>query len=120
MEQMELWDFAVKLSSFPMDSKIVNGFPHSYRGYYEDLAFDLNELDENGNKNEIVTVKEFIDVVEDCFDKHFEGWKGGEYLMKHDTPIWNAHYGSSGEMIVDLIDIDGVIKVVTKEDNRLY
>jgi hypothetical protein len=46
--------------------------PHSYRGYYEDLAFEPA-------KN--ITVGEMLDCAKGALGKTYEGYKGGEYKM---------------------------------------
>ena len=60
------------------DSHLVH--PHSYRGYYSDLAFEFDL----GTS----TVGEMLPVVRDCLDREFMGYKGGEYFMDRDTPLW--------------------------------
>lgn len=67
--------------------------PHSYRGYYSDLAFE--------ESNRIISSKEFIEVLEECIDKNFEGYKGSDFKMNKDTPLWKAEYGDFGESIID-------------------
>lgn len=32
----------------------------------------------------------------------FTGYKGGDFTMTGDTPLWRASYGDTGEAIMDL------------------
>lgn len=61
--------------------------PHSYRGYYQDLAFETIDDD--------VTVAEFREVAEDALGKEFTGWKGGQFTMGPQTPLWQAERGTT-------------------------
>ena len=75
------------------ESKIVPmGFnnPHSYRGYYEDLAFEPAEN---------VTVGEMLKCAKEALGQTFSGYKGGDYTMKKYTTVWLANYGDTGEGI---------------------
>jgi mono/diheme cytochrome c family protein len=65
--------------------------PHSYRGYYHDLAFELA-----GD----VTVGEMLGAAESAMGATFQGWKGGDYTMKEYTEIWLVtRAGNCGESI---------------------
>jgi hypothetical protein len=61
--------------------------PHSYRGYYEDLAF---------SECRGVSVAEMLATASACVGRTFTGYKGGEYMMYGDTRVWIAPYGESG------------------------
>lgn len=61
--------------------------PHSYRGYYEDLAFEPAEN---------VTVGEMLAAAEYALGETFTGYKGGEYVMGEHTDCWLANYGDGG------------------------
>lgn len=80
--------------------------PHSYRGYYSDLAFEPAS-----------GFRKASELLSDCLSalgKTFEGWKGGDFLMKEDTPVWIACEGCCGKKIVRL-GPDGTIE--TAEDD---
>ncbi len=67
--------------------------PHSYRGYYEDLAF--------GAAKSRVTAAEFLAMCENALGKEYQGYKGGEFVMGADTPLWRSEYGyASGTAII--------------------
>jgi hypothetical protein len=79
--------------------------PHSYRGYYSDLAFELRE----GRRP-------VYGLLEDCrnsMGKTFEGYKGGDYDMGAQTPVWVANYGSCGLKLISITP-DG--EMITMED----
>ena len=68
--------------------------PHSYRGNYADLAFTPN-----GNW----TVKDLFNSLTSIKGTEFTGWKGGEYLMDNDTPIWISNVGECwGIAVIDV------------------
>jgi len=77
--------------------------PYSYRGYYSDLCFSRSDQE--------ITVKDFIGTAKDCLDKTFQGYKGGDYVMAKDTPLWVAEYGSCGDAIIGIkpLSSDNVI-----------
>ena len=61
--------------------KLPTGFahPHSYRGYYEELAFEVRRD---------ITVGEVLAAAEFALGKTFQGWKGGDYTMSEYTTCW--------------------------------
>lgn len=62
------------------------GAPHSYRGYYEDVAFDPAEN---------VTVGSMLEHAKSALGKTFCGWKGGDYKMEEYTSCWIAEHGDT-------------------------
>ena len=66
----------------------------SYRGYYSDLAFEPGDR--------CVTVKELLERANEANGDTFTGYKGGDFVMGDDTPLWAAPYGSTGLAIVDI------------------
>ena len=66
--------------------------PHSYRGYYSDLAFSQS--------NQTVTAEAFLAELSESLGKPFEGYKGGDYVMAIGTPLWVASYGCTGPAIM--------------------
>lgn len=81
--------------------------PHSYRGYYSDLA--LEPADRN------TTVGELLEALRGALDRTFQGYKGGDHLMDSRTPLWCAHYGCTGLAIMGIEDRGGVAVVITKD-----
>jgi len=90
----------------------VGGYPHnpdSYRGYYSDLAFSNNDT--------AITAGEFLDVATACLGKTFYGYKGGDFVMRGDTPLWMAEYGTTlySRAIMGMVDSDNKLILITKE-----
>jgi hypothetical protein len=62
----------------------------SWRGAYEELAICYKEGDS-------VTAESFLKELKEANGKTFHGWKGGEYEMDLDTPLWIANSGHSSD-----------------------
>lgn len=58
----------------------------SWRGIYSELAITY------GYK-EVAVVIDFLTQLKQSIDKVFNGWKGGDFKMNKDTPIWVANPG---------------------------
>lgn len=84
--------------------------PHSYRGYYSDLALEKT--------SDTVTVASLRREADGALGNTFEGYKGGDFTMSERTPLWNAYYGSCGSAIVDAAISDGKLVLSTKEIGR--
>ena len=84
-----LQDLIEFLESQPADKVVRFGFgsPMSYRGYYEDLAFDPAEN---------VTIGSMLAHAKSALGQTFQGYKGGDYTMHEYTDCWIAEYGRSG------------------------
>lgn len=77
----------------------------SYRGYYSDLALGYQEYVD-------VYVKDVLASLKEALGKTYQGYKGGEFLMDEDTPVWVGTYGHAWDTgIVDVVR-DGVITVL--------
>ena len=72
--------------------------PHSYRGYYSDLAFE-QDPGKISSKALLATCKKLV-------GKVFVGYKGGEYKMTLTTPLWvvnwGANWGACGRPLIAL------------------
>lgn len=93
--QMTLGSLIYELEKMrPTD--LIEGFgsPHSYRGYYSDLAFERADAP--------ILVSDALTICRKCMGEVFEGYKGGEFQMGRKTPIWFASYGSCGTRIMSL------------------
>lgn len=79
----------------------------SYRGYYEQLAVGFSH--EEGN-----TVRKFLDECRAAVGKVFTGYKGGDYVMRENTPIWVSNYSeTSNTVVVGVEDGEGVTILTT-------
>ena len=93
--QMTLGKMIAALEKMPSDSGVINlSRPHSYRGYYCDLAFELGE----GKRPAWGLLAE----CKSAIGKGFEGYKGGNFTMKESTPVWIAEYGCCGVKLIAL------------------
>lgn len=111
----------------------------SWRGYYAELAiqtesyghYNTDEVEihsEYGDyykKKDIgkkdPTVKEWIKVLKEAVGKTFEGYKGGEFYMSKNTPVWLDEYGHSsfpGVFFVDVREEPDKVYLVTKEQEK--
>ena len=83
----------------------------SYRGYYEDLSFDLDGQ---------TTVEETLSVIEDYLGGQFyEGYKGGEYYAHYNTLVWVSPYGDCSGVGVTGIELVGDKVFLTTVDTKL-
>lgn len=70
------------------------GEADSYRGYYADLA--LAHVADKG------TAAELLATLKAALNNTFTGYKGGDFVMDANTPLWAAGYGDCGPAIVDM------------------
>ncbi|MCO2577536.1 hypothetical protein FA322_08720 [Pseudomonas aeruginosa] len=89
---MNLGTLIDELSKLPARRKVEYGFskPMSYRGYYDELAFEPARD---------VTIGSMLKNAKSAVGKTFTGYKGGQFKMTADTPVHLAHYGSTGDPI---------------------
>lgn len=98
---MNLGEIIEKLEKRDPKLIVPNGFshPHSYRGYYWDLAF---EPDRN------TTVGEMLEAARSAVGTTYQGWKGGDFTMDVYSDCWLSMEGEcSGDslsaMLLDYI-----------------
>lgn len=100
--QMTLGGIIDLLQKMPEDFELEGfGNPHSYRGYYCDLAFEKIEG--------TVNASDAIRICKEAMGEVFTGYKGGDYMMGRLTPIWVADYGCCGEKIMGFDDCGRLI-----------
>jgi hypothetical protein len=59
-------------------------------------------------------VGDFLATLNDAVGKRFTGYKGGEYIMDADTPLWVANNGETGgTAVVDVRDDTSTIRLIT-------
>ncbi len=104
--QMTLGSLIDRLEAMPPET-MIDGImgPHSYRGYYSDLAF------KGGDK---MTVRDALALCRSAMGEVFEGYKGGDYQMGRNTPIWLANYGDCGKKIMAIRE-DGTLELAADE-----
>jgi hypothetical protein len=107
-KQMTLGKLIKTLEGFDPNSPVIGLYsPHSYRGYYSDLAFE--EL-VGGSR----PAWELLEECKSILGKTFEGYKGGEFVMDENTPVWIAYYGSTGEKLISIHE-DGTCQAVSDD-----
>lgn len=62
--------------------------PHSYRGYYHELAFEPRRD---------ITIGEMLDAARTALGATYQGYKGGDYTMNEHTDCWIAEYGTDSD-----------------------
>ena len=62
--------------------------PHSYRGYYDQLAFEPTQN---------ITVAQMLEEAKSADGEAYMGYKGGAFEMNEDTDVYIAFEGSTGE-----------------------
>lgn len=85
---MRLQEIIDELKKHDASKHLKDGFatPHSYRGYYDQLAF---------KPARDTTVGAMLDAAERARGETFTGWKGGEYTMSGRTNCWLAEIGEA-------------------------
>ena len=94
---MTLGELIEALEHLPGEQTFKWGFshPHSFRGYYEQLAFEPKDN---------TTVMEMLEDARKANGSTYTGWKGGEFRMGLGTPVWLATDGCSGcELTEDVL-----------------
>lgn len=87
---MLLGEVIKRLEKEPLGKKVARGFgtPGSYRGYYDELAFEPKMNTD---------VHYMLLQAKQARGTTYRGYKGGEYKMDEGTPVHIACYGMSGE-----------------------
>jgi hypothetical protein len=102
------------LEKAPADASVLldgGGSPGkamSYRGYYSDLSFEPQTSPRSA--------REVLLTAQEALGREFTGYKGGEFRMGPETPLWSASYSCCGPAIVGLRVEGDTIVLQTKED----
>ena len=85
---------------------------NSYRGYYTDLAIATT-----GPHGELCFTSDLGELLKQTIDKPLTGYKGGDFLMTKDAPLWLSDYGEyTGLAIMDAdADFDGNLRLKVKK-----
>lgn len=103
--QMTLGKLIERLESLPPETMLDLAEPHSYRGYYSDLAFE---------KGDEITAAAALTMCRAAMGEVFQGYKGGDFQMGRNTPVWRASYGCCGQKIMGVRD-DGTLELADDE-----
>jgi hypothetical protein len=78
----------------------------SWRGSYCELAVGYSMCERNSeSRAEPMKADKFLVMLKQAIGEDFEGWKGGEFTMDENTPLWVANPGDSGNTaIVGVLD----------------
>ena len=83
----------------------------SYRGYYEDLSFDLEAPFGKGQ-----TVADVVKDIEQYLHggESYTGYKGGDFYANPRTLVWASHYGNcDGTGVTGVSELDGTVIITT-------
>lgn len=78
----------------------------SYRGSYDELALGFRWTGEPRRLAEVLAE------CERAVGETFEGYKGGDYRMGTDTPVWVANWGTTGDAAPIGVHNDGRTVVI--------
>lgn len=93
------------------DGKHGVRYPHSYRGYYEQVALDIDE------STTAIKASELYRMLEPLPGNYLTGWKGGEFLISDETPVWISRPGEvSDRRLVGLMLNREGCKLVWEEE----
>lgn len=83
----------------------------SYRGYYDHLALSFG----TGRQN----IADILTVLRAADGATFQGYKGGDYTMSRETPIWVAQPGDwTSTAIVSVYGDRDIVYIVTQHVNK--
>ena len=87
-----LGDIIDFLKTLDPNTPVRDGFgePHSYRGYYDQVAFKPAQN---------TTVGLMLSAAESAIGPTFTGYKGGEYTYDRYTDAWIAELGRTGDAL---------------------
>ena len=81
----------------------------SYRGYYSDLAF--------GGHVANVSPEKLLEHCQAAMGRTFQGYKGGDFVMHENTPLWISEYGRASGIKLMGLDLSGdPIKPITENE----
>ena len=69
----------------------------SWRGSYDELSLNHINGEDTAKK---LTGNEFHALLEQAIGATYQGYKGGEYIMSKDTPVWVDSYGKYTETAI--------------------
>ena len=99
---------------FPVTFDFGGCFPvelTSWRGIYKEAALDYVAY---GEGKRPLKVAELINHLKDSLDKPQQGYKGGEFVMTVDTPIWADKWGESNDTaIIGVVVTDYKVVITT-------
>lgn len=107
-------DDSPKTISFDFGSALPTRLD-SWRGSYSELAlgYVLSGHDGEGDY-EGTTAEKLLTELKSAIGKIFTGWKGGDYVMGENTPVWVANPGNSNDTgIIGILDVGYKLVILT-------
>lgn len=81
---------------------------HSWRGSYDEIGIGCAR-DINGP---VMLVADFVRYLEGMLGEILEGWKGGEYIVTWERPVWVSQPSSSCETAIVGVKDDGYQAII--------
>lgn len=88
----------------------------SWRGSYDEIAlgYKLSGYDNNSEHFANTKADKLLEHLKSAIGKEYTGWKGGEFIMDENTPVWVANCGHSGNTgIVGVLDAGYKLVLIT-------
>jgi len=115
---------ALKSASYNDDADIRYDFGYfvpwraeSYRGFYNQLALGYGEerpKEEWQKRQVLATPAAVIAELERAIGRTYEGYKGGDFIMRADTPLWVANTGEApGTAVVGIRSLNYTVIIET-------
>ncbi len=93
-----------------MDEPFWAGDLISYRGFYEDLSFDVEGC---------TSVEDVLEQIDDYLSgESYEGYKGGEYYAHRGTLVWVSQYGYCSGLGVTGVELVGSVALLRTVDTN--
>ena len=101
---MTLDELITALEAEDPNRVLAEGFtnPHSYRGYYDELAFEPAFS---------VRIGDMLASARSAHGETYQGWKGGDFTMSGWTDCWLASEGCCGETLGPVL-----LRLLLKQD----
>lgn len=128
--QLTIGELVLKLESIPDKNNPIffdneNYFPialDSWRGSYCEIAFKY--ADKETETATPLSVQKILNELKEAIGKTYEGYKGGDFLMGKNTPVWIANYGNScgyNDETMGIVDVKEMSdKVILVTENIKY
>jgi hypothetical protein len=88
----------------------------SWRGSYDEIAlgYKLSGYDNNDEHFANTKADKLLEHLKSAIGKEYEGYKGGDFTMDENTPVWVANYGHSGNTgVVGVLDAGYKLVIIT-------
>ena len=88
----------------------------SWRGSYDEIAlgYKMSGYDNNSEHFANTKADKLLEHLKEAVGKEYEGYKGGDFTMDKNTPVWVANYGHSGNTgVVGVLDAGYKLVIIT-------